>query len=169
MEAKIHLYTGPMCSGKTRKLLEAHREMGGELLTFAGSKHVDGVVTSRDGPSAKAKMVTRLDDEAWKLVQGCHVVFIDEGQFFDDLAAFCRRCAQADIEVHVAALDRTWQCEYWPSTRALLDVCDVVEVLQARCERCGDSASFSKRVTASTTTIDVGASYEPRCIPCWDF
>lgn len=167
-EERIHLWTGPMCSGKTRALLETHQREGGLLLSFSGSRHKDGVVTSRDGPRAPATLVTRLDAAAFELVRGHRSVFVDEGQFFEDLAAFCVRCADSGVRVYVAALDLTWRREYWPAAAALVKVCDTVDILLARCECCDAPAEFSKRVSSSESTIDVDARYEPRCSVCWD-
>jgi thymidine kinase len=101
-------------------------------------------------------------------------IFIDEGQFFDDLAEFCARaCESGGKHIHIAALNGDAYRRAFPSISEIAPLVDSVTTLYARCHRCADPSTsvalFSYRKPADNMTCglgpDVGAAdkYEALC------
>ena len=100
-----------------------------------------------------------------------HFVFIEEGQFFDDLVEFVKQA----VEIHgkyvtVCGLDGDYKRNPFTNIVTLIPWADDVVKLKAKCSKCGEYAPFSMKKTRacsneSTNIIDVGGveKYAPVC------
>ncbi|KAK6774878.1 hypothetical protein RDI58_025879 [Solanum bulbocastanum] len=94
------------------------------------------------------------------------VIGIDEAQFFEDLYDFCSEVADHDGKiVIVAGLDGDYLRRSFGSVLDVIPIADSVTKLTARCELCGERASFTLRKTEETRTeLIAGAEvYMPVC------
>jgi thymidine kinase len=163
MQGTIRLITGPMCSSKTKTLLEMYeREPARKLLVSYQDSHGRGGVWSRAGLFAAGLISESLPLE----VDACWV-FVDEGQFYANLADFCLELAARGSHVVVAALDTDYLRRGWPSVESLRPHCHVVQQLTAVCA-CGDAALWSARAGCSEELIDLESEYVPACTRCWE-
>ena len=184
----VILFTGPMCSGKTLRLLTEYssaRRAGERKLLLIGPSisrdQSSGCISTRDGISSKAEFVESLDKHLYqRLKHGQYKkLFIDEAQFFDNLVTFCKRVSQElGITVYVSALDTKWNQEEWPAIRDLMPHCREIVICRSKCTKCLNVARWSQRIvesrapssTSSSTSSDdiqVHAIYEPRCDQCF--
>ena len=163
MQGTIRLITGPMCASKTQKLLQMYdEERESKVLLSYHDSHGKGGVWSRAGLFSEALIRTSLPqnvEAAW--------IFVDEGQFYENLAEFCVDAASRGQHVVVAALDCDYLRRRWPSVEKLVPHCSFVHHLTARCE-CGAPARWSARVGESTELIDRESTYVPTCTLCWE-
>jgi len=162
----VSLIIGPMFSGKTTELvrrvrvaLAARRRCcvvrpdrdsrwaGGDLHTHHSAGGGSAVVP--DGcrgfrhDEAPIVSVSSLVDAADRLA-GYDVVGVDEGQFFEDLAAGCDALASRGVHVIVAALNGTYARTPFPAVSELYPVCERVSMLHAVCMVCRErNAPFS--------------------------
>lgn len=184
----VILYTGPMCSGKTLRLLTEYsisRRSGEKKILLIGPcisrDQSSGRISARDGISVKAEFVANLDELLVRRLKssGIKKLFIDEAQFFDNLAPFCDRVSQElGLCVFVSALDTKWNREEWPAVQELKPYCREIVMCRSRCNSCHKVACWSQRIleaqtpfssasSSSTEDIQVHAIYEPRCDKCF--
>uniref|UniRef100_A0A3Q7JJP6 Thymidine kinase n=1 Tax=Solanum lycopersicum TaxID=4081 RepID=A0A3Q7JJP6_SOLLC len=105
----------------------------------------------------------RCGPEAYSKLE---VIGIDEAQFFEDLYDFCTEVADHDGKiVIVAGLDGDYLRRSFGSVLDVIPIADSVTKLTARCELCGERASFTLRKTEETRTeLIAGAEvYMPVC------
>lgn len=108
-------------------------------------------------------------------VTNYNVIGIDEIQFFDDLKEVITSWLKLGKHIYCAGLNGDAFQNHFGQVHMLLPICDHFEYLHAICQMCMDEkrketsvltpidfqgmqASFSKRLTASTSQVEVGAS-----------
>lgn len=166
----IHLHRGPMFAGKTSKLLQMNEEaqklgLKTQVLSHASdTRYAPNHVVSHDGKKTRCTPVTALGSVS---IGGCHVVFIDEGQFMPDLLQFCKDAVQSGKVVHVFGLASDYLLREFRALTELALIADHINDLTGVCSRCGDDATTTARITNDTKRIVIGsAQYEPRCRNC---
>jgi thymidine kinase len=97
-----------------------------------------------------------------------HVLFIEEGQFFDDLYEFCIQAVERDGKhVIVCGLDGDFERRAFGHILDLVPIADTVDKLRALCAICkdGTEALFSKRLLATKELHVIGGlgDYLPVC------
>ena len=98
------------------------------------------------------------------LAQGCHVVGIDEAQFFDDeIISVCNDLANSGIRVIVAGLDMDFKGNPFGPMPALMATAEYVTKVHAVCTRTGNLAHYSFRKTDNDKLVMLGETeeYEP--------
>jgi thymidine kinase len=117
--------------------------------------------------ATRVVVVRRLGDVA--LAPNELVVGVDEGQFYPDLAAVCRRWKAEGRRVIVAALDGDYKQEMFQPVAQLLPHCEYIEKRRGICMACrsADSA-FTHRTTAETAQEVIGSKdkYTALCAAC---
>ncbi|PHT30849.1 Thymidine kinase [Capsicum baccatum] len=173
---EVHVIVGPMFAGKTTTLLKrikSERSNGRSVAIIKSDKDtrygLDSIVT-HDGdrlpcwPLANlSSFKQRCGPEAYSKLE---VIGIDEAQFFEDLYDFCTEVADRDGKiVIVAGLDGDYLRRSFGSVLDIIPIADSVTKLTARCELCGERASFTLRKTEETRTeLIAGAEvYMPVC------
>jgi len=102
-------------------------------------------------------------------IQDYDVIGIDEGQFFENLAEFCDTLAFKGKKIVVSGLDADFRREPFPEITKLIPRAESVLKLTAVCTGCGNSASFSQRITKNTEIELVGGAeiYRAVCRNCY--
>lgn len=174
---RLHVIAGCMSSGKTGeliRLLSRHAVTGDSIVIY---KHC---VDSRDGRMARSRLGTEMealvvDDAASIDGDGCHVVAIEEGQFFGDaLAGVVRALLRDGHLVYVTGLNQDFRGEPFGVMPTLLALADEVSMLTAICQKCHGVATRTQRVIDGSPAswdsplILVGGAdcYEARCPDC---
>ena len=99
-----------------------------------------------------------LSDEKLKnIYNNSKYIFINEGQFFENLYNFCINAANNDNKiVYVCGLDGDFKQEKFGQLIDLIPVCDTLIKLHALCKICGCKASFTKRNTHEGGQVVIG-------------
>lgn len=175
-KGSISLIMGPMFSGKTDELLRQvrvrrfssdRRGLKCLLIKYQKDKryHSDAVSSHHtqifDQECVQADRLSDVQHEA----QSADYIFIDEGQFYDDLTSTCVAWARAGKQITIAALDATSNQILWPQITTLIPWCNDVRKMQAICELCGLVAALSKSLVVKET-VQIGGreSYYACCI-----
>lgn len=175
----LEVIFGPMFSGKSTELqrrLRRHNVANRRVLVvkYAGDNRYDGAVGSTTSavthdlatmPALPAKDLKNIDNVS----HNYDVIGIDEGQFFDDVAHYCEKLAQAGKTVIVAALDATFQRKPFNSVLQLVPLAESVTKLTAVCTDCAADAAFTARTTKETAVEVIGgaSSYKAVCRRCY--
>ena len=165
-----------MCAGKTTELLRRYeRETVHDKRVALLVNHVsdtrfcdDGVRTHSGKHEERCVRAAHLDEV--EVGRDVAHVFVNEGQFFDDLVAWCLRMSRRGVGVTVAALNANSDQHPWPNVAALEPWCERTDKLTARC-KCGREATLSvRRDSAPAHAVDVGGSekYDVCCLRCFD-
>lgn len=165
----IEVICGSMFSGKTEELIRrlkraqfAKQKVEIFKPTIDTRYHEEMVISHdaneiRSTPVTSAAMI-RL------LAQDCHVVGIDEGQFFDDeIIAVCNDLANSGIRVIVAGLDMDFKGNPFGPMPALMATAEYVTKVHAVCTRTGNLANYSFRKANNNNLVLLGETeeYEP--------
>lgn len=164
----ITLLTGPMFAGKTTQLLARHALAAHDTRGCVLVRHVLDTRTDRAPmpPAVRAAQLADVD------AAGAPHVFVDEGQFFPDLAAQCVRWRDAGAHVVVAALDRMHTGAWFATTYTLAHTPGVeVRALAGRCATpdCAGASRYTQRTAAASCPVLVGGAeaYRPLCAACF--
>jgi thymidine kinase len=174
---RLHVIAGCMSSGKTGeliRLLSRHAVTGDSIVIY---KHV---VDSRDGRMARSRLGTEMEAlvvaEA-RCIDGetCHVVAIEEGQFFgEELVGVVRRLLRDGHMVYVTGLNQDFRGEPFGVMPTLMALADEVSLLTAICQKCHGVGTRTQRIIDGSPApwdsplILVGGAdcYEARCPDC---
>lgn len=171
---RIRVICGPMFAGKTTQLLRMHQQalatldMATERVLLVKYVHdtrygSGAVIKTHDqaafmSSGAPAYAVKRLAEcEAIIDTTKRYSIFIDEGQFFEDLESTALQWHAAGHTVVVAALDYNYlRCE-WSHVSALTSHADCVTVdkLKSTCARCNqpNSAEYTELIDGSVDSV----------------
>ncbi|HEY5516781.1 MAG TPA: thymidine kinase [Coriobacteriia bacterium] len=174
---RLHVIAGCMSSGKTGeliRLLSRHAVTGDSIVIY---KHA---VDSRDGSMARSRLGTEMEalvvTEA-RCIEGeqCHVVAIEEGQFFgEELADVVRTLLRDGHQVYVTGLNQDFRGEPFGVMPTLMALADEVSLLTAICQKCHGVGTRTQRIINGepapwdSPLILVGGAdcYEARCPDC---
>ena len=173
----IEVITGSMFSGKSEELIRRLRRAQIARQTVQIFKPLidnrfgeDHIVSHSDMRMASDNVKT--SEEILRGVRpDTEVVGIDEGQFFDaNLPAVCNKLADGGKRVIVAGLDQDYLGRPFEPMPQLLAIAEFITKTRAICMVCGDPASYTQRLIASSDRVLVGAGdvYEARCRRCFD-
>ncbi len=176
LKAGIVLILGCMWAGKTTELMRQYwRYSYSGYKTLLVTHTIDdkhskaNEVVTHDGKKAEAVKVSALRDI--ESAEGVEVIFVDEGQFFEDLSETVREWRRSGKRVYVASLNADFNMEAFGQAHELVPVAERVKTLSAICFYCKDMAYHSKKITpsANSNIIDVGAAdkYCAVCYACW--
>jgi thymidine kinase len=133
----VELVIGPMFSGKTTELLRLlNRHMIREekciiIKYLHDNRYSSDCVSSHKGiVSGMAKANFSLDklEGVWDMIEeDVQVIGIDEGQFFLDLAPFCKEAIKRNKTVIIAALNGKFDLSPWPSVSETIPLAKVTQ------------------------------------------
>lgn len=166
----LRVITGPMYSGKTKKLIHMARVFQQKERGFLIVKPLldsrytyEKVIISNDKDEWEAVVIDHLDPGQIITAVSSYPfeiaeVIIDEIQFFhrDRILGVVEKLIGQGINVTVSGLDRDYLKRPFGATLDLLTQADEKIVLTAVCEKCGGKAIFSERVAGSVSTVEVG-------------
>jgi thymidine kinase len=94
-------------------------------------------------------------------------VYIDEGQFFPNIARDVLYLKLYNINITIAALNGTAMQTPWPAVQDLIPIVDDITFEHAVCSRCGAEAAYSLFNDGSEAGVTIGdANYEAVCRDC---
>jgi thymidine kinase len=166
----ITVIVGPMCGGKTTRLISEKRknEIAGRkvlLLKHPSDERYSTLseVTTHDRvsePGIKAmspKSLFKCGLSPKFIQKNYDVVCIDEGQFYEDVDEFCELLANLGLRVYCSALLGNFRREPFPNIARLMALSEKIVHARAVDRRTGNDASFTlKRESGSGEDIEVG-------------
>ena len=175
----ITLCIGPMWSSKTEWIIDrasAFTAAGVAICVLKPAmddRYSSKRVVSHSGRSVDAIPLDNLQT-VLEVVGESRIVFIDEGQFFMDLAQGCLKLSRAGKHVIVAALAATAEQAPWPSVSELVARADqIIHKVHPMCSICHDGPAPHTRVKLDRVgskdgTIKIGGAetYETVCRVC---
>lgn len=173
----VELILGPMFSGKTSLLMQKiHRAEYGDqkslVIKHTGDSRFgpEDTLANRNGLGLASSRNVRVV-VADALLSDIEVtepnIFIDEGQFFADLAEFCRHYARQGARVIVASLDADSDQRLFSNVAALMPFATYSK-LTAVCHTCrvGD-ATITRRTDGLPCVLSVSnKGYIAQCVKC---
>lgn len=173
----IVLFLGPMFAGKSSSLLAYERRLQIAkkqylLINHSFDKRYDteGKITTDDGNKAtKGISVSTIGEIRDEEIQTYDAIIVDECQFFDDLPDCAERWSNRGQLVVCAGLSGDYRREPFVNMSRLVAKADKIVHLTATCERCGEDAPFTKRISNESEVNVVGGidKYVPRCHKCF--
>jgi thymidine kinase len=177
---ELCLYTGPMFSSKTTRLLLAvdrAKRTGKICLAFKaaldGRYHLTNITTHM-GWSLQANTASTGSDilkfvksytHDFNKIPGEIVVVVDEAFMIEDSAAACIELFRLGYTVHVASIQLSSDGKSFEEIEKLMPFATNINICTAVCSVCGADAHYTMRLAPVTDLIHVGGqqSYEPRC------
>ena len=174
---RLHVIAGCMSSGKTGeliRLLSRHAVTGDSIVIYKHS------VDSRDGCKARSRLGTEMEarvvGRAEEITgEGCHVVAIEEAQFFGEpLVPTVRRLLLDGHLVYVTGLNQDFRGEPFGVMPTLMSLADELSLLTAICQKCHGVGTRTQRIIGGEPApwdsplilVGGGDFYEARCPDC---
>ena len=173
----IEVVTGSMFSGKSEELIrrlkraQIARQKVQIFKPLVDDRFSGDQIVSHSDMRIESQRVRDSNELVREVHDDTEVVGIDEGQFFDaGLPAACDALANKGKRVIVAGLDQDYLGRPFEPMPQLLAIAEYITKTHAICVVCGDPASHTQRLVASSDRVLVGASgvYEARCRHCFD-
>ena len=184
--AYLELIIGPMCSGKTSKLIEIAKQCKICDISYMVVNHSfddkrfgnsnsnnqlssDSLMYTHDKKSIKCIYSSNLENIIDDLLN-FDVILINEGQFFTDLCETVKKMLIMNKQIYIAGLDGDFERKRFGQIIDLIPLCDKVNKLSSLCGICKDGTSgiFSMRVTEEKEQTVVGSdNYIPVCRKCF--
>ena len=164
----MEVICGSMFSGKTEELIRRLRraEMAGQNVEIfkpkLDTRYADEEVVSHNQNKIRSTPV-QSPSEILLLGSNCHVVGIDEAQFFDEsIVDVANKLANSGIRVVIAGLDMDFMGRPFGPMPNLMATAEYVTKVHAICKRTGNLANHSMRTTTNTDLVQLGEteSYE---------
>ena len=165
----LHLVTGCMFAGKTTSLVTTYNKLK------QNSKKL--LVIDYDINESNTMFTTLLhthDNITIPCIKMNHLnieytyydcILINEAQFFSGLYEFVKKAIQENKTIYVYGLDGDFQQNKFGEILDLIPMCNTYEKLYAKC-KCGDKASFSKRLSENKSQFLPNDKYIPVCRNC---
>jgi len=179
---QLRLILGPMFAGKsssliniTNTLIEQGINKNQILLINHGSDkryNNDSHICTHDGKKMESIALTNMMDifNNEKIdINKIKCVFIDEGQFFNDLYEVVKLLLLTHKKyIYICGLDGDFEQKPFNDSRLLdlIPYASRILKLTAKCYKCNEDAPFTKRIINSTEKILVGGAedYQPVCL-----
>ena len=171
----MEVICGCMFSGKTEELIRRLKRVQiagqkAEIFKPAIDVRYDATdIVSHDSSRVRSTPVDNCFN-ILLLASDVDVVGIDEAQFFDEsIVEVLEQLMLRGIRVIVAGLDMDYTGKPFGPVPALLARAEYITKLHAICQKCGDIANYSYRLTKIDDQVLLGEKdvYEPRCRNCF--
>ena len=164
----IEVICGSMFSGKTEELI---RRIKRAKIANQKFKVFKPTIDSRSKNYIESHDESKLEStevkhssEILNNVENCHIVAIDEAQFFDNgIVDVCNQLANNGIRVIVAGLDMDYLGNPFGPIPNLMAVAEYVTKVHAVCKKSGNIANYSFRKNKKKDIVVIGEKdkYEP--------
>jgi len=177
----LTLIIGCMFSGKTTRLLsiaDEYRKQGKKIMGInfiKNSRYGNTKITTHDKNTYNFDMevsVSHLNniilDEFYSMYKFADILIIDELQFYTDAYDFITDSINKDNKTIICSgLNGDFNKKPFKQLYQLIPEADDIIYLNAKC-KCGNKASFSRRIIESDEQILIGASesYVSTCREC---
>lgn len=178
----LTLILGCMFSGKTSKLLELsqkYNKLNKTIMAINFDKNIrystkkiithDKNILNSHYTLSVSKLNNIILDEYYSYYKLSDVIIIDEIQFYPDAYNFINNSVNKDNKIIICAgLNGYYNRKPFEQISFLIPEADELIYLQAKC-KCGNKASFSKRIIENENDILIGSSesYIPVCRICY--
>ncbi len=157
-EGRLKIFYGPMFSGKSAYIIkDIFNNMGSAKLVFKpkGDVRSDKLYT-REGLVFDAIAISDASEIEPYIKTWVRAVYIDEINFFNgDVVEVIKRLLARGIDVIVSGLDKDFRLEWFPQSKALIEMADVAVKLKARCHVCeGRSSHTARFINGEPAPID---------------
>lgn len=173
MCGELILIIGPMFSGKSTELIRRIRELKNNskkvlvIKPMIDSRYNNNKITSHNNETVESIVLNKLEDITDDELKNYRYVFIDEGQFFDDLHIVKHWVDNLNINITVGGLDGDFQRQPIGTILNLIPHADHCIKLTSMCNICKNEnkAPFSFRLVKSSDKVLIGGSesYIPVC------
>ena len=172
----VEVICGSMFSGKTEELIRRLRRAqfaNQKIVTFKpviDNRYSDADVVSHDAHSIVARPISS-PSEMLSIEPDVQVVGIDEAQFFDgSIVEVVQTLANRGVRVIIAGLDTDYLGKPFGPMPMLMAIAEDVQKVHAICQRCGNLANHSHRLSKSSDLVVLGEKdvYEPLCRDCFN-
>ena len=180
MVSLLELIVGPMFSGKTTRLIDRYNDAklnctDDEILVINhvidSQRYKNNKVVSHNGIEIPAISIAKLSEatEQVKMNKYLRHIFINEGQFFEDLKEWVINVLDTtDIWVIICGLDSDFKREKFGQLWDLIPHAHSVNKLYGKCNNCPCTSIFTHRVSQDQGQLVVGTSnYIPVCRECY--
>lgn len=183
----LSIFTGPMYSGKTSKLIERYvdyTKRGTNVMAINYSKDTrytsEPFMVSHDKTRVPCILVSRLseafsqddiDKDRFSRFMESSVILINECQFFPDIVEWVKMAVNIyNKRVYICGLNGDFTRRPFGNWMDLISFCDSVTKLNSNCGTCktNNSAIFSHRISNKKEQIIIGNDYIPLCRPCFE-
>ena len=174
--ADLILYTGPMFSSKTTKLLmQADKRFYQKQKVIAFKSRMDdrysavGEIVTHNFNKIPAHLVDTGEEIIQKIANQDSVdcVLIDELFLIEGGAETCIKLYKLGYDVVVASIDLSFTGEAFPEVEKLMPYCTRIVKCKSVCSVCQKDARYTFKLSQDNpeTQIEVGGAelYEPRC------
>ncbi len=172
----IYVVTGPMFSGKSGRLIQIGMmyiqiNKGVNLQCFKPSKDKrdKSYIKSRETDiRIEADVVERFEDIVGKLEEATKVIIIDEAQFIEGDYMLLEDLNRAGYTIYVGGLRTTSELKPFGKMCEIMGIADEIELLKAKCEKCGEAAEYTmcKIKKNGDTLVGDKDKYYPICRKC---
>lgn len=183
--SELHLILGPMFAGKSTYLIDKVNNIISTGITMSeillinhssDARYDTNKICSHNGKKLQCLSLTVLENLVIDIInqsnyQQVKYIFIDEGQFFNDLYNSIITLIKFNkgIQIFLCGLDGDFQQNPFCNSGilSLIPYSTSVVKLSANCSKCNNKAPFTKRITPNNNqTILVGGadSYQPTCL-----
>jgi len=160
----LTLTLGCMYAGKTSALVKNIPAKDYIIIDYARcDAPYESTLSTHDNvqtPCTKTQELLSIDMSPYK------TILINEAQFFGDLIPFVEQMKSKQI--HIYGLDGDFKQERFGDILSLIPKCDSYVKLYATC-KCGEMASFSKRLSTNLEQFSPDDRYRPSCRHCLIF
>ena len=175
MRGFLYMIIGPMCAGKSSKLVRLVRNFKNKKVNIKVYKHsidtrFDAIeeICSHDMVREPCISITNtkniFDDPDYNL---CEVIVIEEAQFFgDDIIEATHRIVNDNKYLILAGLSGDFKMKPIGHINELISFADKVDFLTAYCHFCDQctDAPFTLKMGGTSSVVEVGAEiYKPVC------
>lgn len=176
MKPKLIVNVGGMFSGKSTELQRQgtrHMLRGNNIMYVKpriDNRYSENEIITHDGRKVKAINVELDGDFLLDINENVEVVLIDEVQFFGEgLLATIDKLLQDGTRVYCSGLDLDFEGNPFGITPILMAKADEVRKLHAVCDKCGNDAWVTPRISENKETVKVGEKdeYFPLCRACF--
>ena len=176
----LELIVGPMFSGKTTRLIDRYNDAklnctDDEILVINhvidSQRYKNNSVVSHNGIEIPAISITKLSEatEQVKTNKYLRHIFINEGQFFEDLREWVIDILDTtDIWIIICGLDSDFKREKFGQMWDLIPHAHYVNKLYGKCNECPGNSIFTHRISQEEGQVVVGTiNYIPVCRECY--
>jgi len=176
-KGSIEIICGPMFSGKTEELIRRLKRSiiaKKKILVFKpkiDDRYSDEYVVTHNKNSIKSISInSNSENKILDLSTGVNTIGIDEIQFFsENIISVCIELSKKGKRVIVSGLDKDFEGKPFGIMPNLLCEAEYVTKLNAICNKCGDYAYFTKRISDDKDQVVLGEKdiYEANCRQCY--
>ena len=153
---KITVITGPMKSGKSKKIIEYIKQSSNYLVFKPSIDDRDfGEIKSRNGQSVKAININSFSDIFSYIDKDIKAIFIDETQFLNDvenIKMLIFKLNAFDIDLIVSGLDLDSNFNIFKATSIFMSYAHDIIKLSSICECCNTNNSYVSYCSVEKTS-----------------